>query len=44
MEKIDIILKEQGKNERFISLVRKMFNDNNIDEEKAIEILKCIYK
>ena len=44
MEKIEIILKELGKNEIFICLIKKMFKDNNINEEKGIEILKAIYK
>ena len=44
MEKIIVVLKEQGKNEIFIRLIKKMFKDNNINEEKGMEILKAIYK
>ena len=44
MEKLIVILKEQGKSEIFIRLIKKMFKDNNIDEIKGIEILKRIYK
>lgn len=46
MEKLIVeeYLKEKGKREEFIKLVRKMLDDNNINEEKSIEILKAIYK
>lgn len=44
MEELIVILKEQGKNEIFIRLIKKMFKDNNIDERKGIEILKLVYK
>lgn len=44
MEKIEIILKELGKNEIFIGLAKKMFEDNNINEEKGVEIIKSVYK
>lgn len=44
MEKIELILKEKRKSEKFIQLIKKMFIDYNINEEKSIEILKRIYK
>lgn len=44
MKKIETMLKEQGKNEIFIGLVKKMLKDNNINEEKSITILEKIYK
>lgn len=46
MEKLTVeeYLKRKGKDEQFIKLIRKMFDDNNINEEKSIEILDTIYK
>lgn len=46
MEKLVVeeYLKKEGKGEQFIKLVRKMFKDYNIKEEKCIEILNIIYR
>ena len=46
MEKLIVeeYLKEKGKGDKFIKLVIKMLDDNNINEEKSIEMLKTIYK
>lgn len=46
MEKLVVeeYLKKEGKGEQFIKLVRKMFKDHNVNEEKSIEILDTIYK
>ena len=44
MKEIEIILKKNGKSDKFINLIKKMFMDYNIKEEKKMEILKQIYK
>ena len=33
------LLKEKGKSEQFINLILKIYKNNNIKEEKCIEIL-----
>lgn len=45
MEK-DVVkyLREQGKSEQFISLILKMFSDNDIIKSNALNIVKDIYK
>lgn len=40
---VEEILKKHDKDEIFIMLIKKMFKDNNINEEKGIEILRTIY-
>lgn len=46
MEKLIVekFLKNKGKKETFIKLIVKMFDDNNINKEKRMKILKEIYK
>lgn len=41
---VEEYLRAKGKGEKFIKLVRKMLDDNNINKEKSIEILRTIYK
>lgn len=43
-ENVEKFMMSKGKEEAFIKLIVKIFNDNNIDEEKRMEILKDIYK
>lgn len=42
----DLVVEEicKNKSEKFIKLIKKMFKDSRINEEKAKEILEEIYK
>lgn len=41
---VEKYLKNKRKKETFIKLIVKMFDDNNINKEKRMKILKEIYK